>query len=94
MTTNYRNMRYSSLDAQAIAKAKSDMPSDQLKQYEDWVEGNLILSNMDWDIMHEPRQVRKRRRNRNKARLDAIKIIWGYPAATLESLAYIEEHLS
>lgn len=90
VATNFKGMAYHSLDPVSIAMQGLTPPEKYT--YEAWKADQCTLPHMDWQTMIEPAPTGKDSQRRNKARLEALRIIYSYPEATQENLAYITKH--
>lgn len=92
VATNYKGMAYGKLDPAAIAKA--GMTPAELQMYQLWEAGSFPLPVIYWKAMkEEPVPTSKRTINRDKARLRALRIVFNFPSASQENLAYITKHM-
>ena len=90
VATNYKGMAYHSLDPVDIAMQGST-PFEK-DMFEAWKADKCALPAMNWESMAETAPTGKSSQRRSKARFEALRIIYSYPQATEENLAYITKH--
>lgn len=90
IATNFKGMAYHSIDPVSIAMQGLTPPEKHT--YEAWKADQCTLPHMDWQTMIEPAPNGNDSQRRNKARLEALRIIYSYPEATRQNLAYITKH--
>lgn len=90
VATNYKGMAYHSFDPVSIAL--QGLTSCEKDMYEAWKADKYALPPIKWQSMVEPATTGKNSHRRSKARLEALRIIYSYPQATEENLAYITKN--